>query len=53
MRWRYVTYVVGLLTLSIALAMVPALVVGLYYGDGSTIPMAIAISITTGCGAAR
>jgi len=52
MRWRYVTYVVGLLTLSMALAMVPALVVGLYYGDGSTIPMAMAIAITAVCGAA-
>jgi len=51
-RWRYIIYVVGLLTLFLALAMFPALIVGFYYGDGSTIPMATAIVITAACGAA-
>jgi len=51
MRWRYITYVVGLLTLTLAMAMVPALVVGVYYGGGSVIPMAVAFIITAACGA--
>jgi trk system potassium uptake protein TrkH len=52
MRWGYITYVVGLLILSLALAMLPALMVGLYYKDGSTVPLAIALAITVVCGAA-
>ena len=52
MRWRYITYVVGLLTFTLATAMVPALVAGLYYSDGSAMPMAIAIAIAAVCGAA-
>jgi trk system potassium uptake protein TrkH len=50
MRWRYITYVVGLLTLSLALTMIPALVVGLIYRDGSATPMAMATAITAVCG---
>lgn len=50
MRWRYITYVVGLFSLTLAMTMVPALLVGLYYGDGSTIPLAQSIAVTAICG---
>lgn len=50
MRWRYIIYVVGMLTLSLGLAMTFALVIGLYYGDSSWFPMAVCILITTVCG---
>ncbi len=52
MRWRYIIFVVGLLTLSLALTMLPALMVGLYYRDGSAIPILISIIITAFCGSA-
>ncbi len=48
MRWRYIIFVVGLLTLSLALTMLPALMVGLYYRDGSAVPILISIITTTG-----
>ena len=50
MRWRYIIYVVGMLTLSLGLAMTFALVISLYYGDSSWLPMAVCILITTVCG---
>ncbi|MBW1891611.1 MAG: hypothetical protein JRI93_14065 [Deltaproteobacteria bacterium] len=52
MRWRYIIFVVGLLTLSLALTMLPALMVGLYYRDGSAVPILISIIITAFCGSA-
>jgi len=52
MRWRYIIFVVGLLTLSLALTMLPALMVGLYYRAGSAIPILISIIITAFCGSA-
>jgi len=52
MRWRYIIFVVGLLTLLLALTMLPALMVGLYYRDGSAVPILISIIITAFCGSA-
>ncbi len=50
MRWRYIICVVGMLTLSLGLAMTFPFAIGLYYGDSSWFAMAASILITTVCG---
>jgi trk system potassium uptake protein TrkH len=50
MNWRYVLQVVGVLTLFLALTMVLPLLVGLWYGDASVVPLLKSIAITGGCG---
>jgi trk system potassium uptake protein TrkH len=50
MRWGYIIRVVGLLTLSLGLTMVLALITGLYYGDSSVFPMLVSMAITAACG---
>ncbi len=50
MHWRYVLYVVGILTLFLALTMALPLLVGLWYRDASVAPLLKSIAITAGCG---
>lgn len=50
MRWRYIIRVIGLLTLSLGLTMIFAIIVGLYYRDNSLLPMMLSIFITLFCG---
>lgn len=52
MRWRYVLYVVGILTVFLALAMTLPLLAGLWYRDESVVSLLKSIAITAGCGLA-
>lgn len=52
MRWRYILKVVGALTLFLAAAMLPALVVGLIYKDASVRALFISIGLTLAGGLA-
>ncbi len=46
MRWRYILYVVGILSLFFGLTMIVPLVWGLYYRDQSVVPLLISMAIT-------
>ncbi|MBT8340383.1 MAG: TrkH family potassium uptake protein [Desulfatitalea sp.] len=50
MRWRYILYVVGSLVLFFGLTMLVPLGFGLYYNDGSAVPLLRAMGLTTLCG---
>jgi trk system potassium uptake protein TrkH len=47
MRWRYILNIIGILTFFFGLTMVIPLLVGLYYGDQSVIPLLKSIATTT------
>ena len=51
MRWRYILYVVGVLTLFFGLTMTFSLAVGLYYNDHNTPSMLLSMFITIVFGA--
>ena len=46
MRWRHIIRLIGLLTLTLGLSMIFALMVGLYYRDISVFPMILSMLIT-------
>jgi trk system potassium uptake protein TrkH len=46
MRWRYITYVVGVLTLFFGITMIVSLAVGLYYDDHSAAPILFSMLTT-------
>jgi trk system potassium uptake protein TrkH len=50
MRWRYIFYVVGALTLFFGLTMIFPLLWGLWYNDGSAAALAVPMAITVGTG---
>lgn len=51
MRWKYVLHIIGALVACIGMTMSLALIWGLYYGDGTAAPLALAMAITITCGA--
>ncbi len=51
MRWKYVLHIIGALVACIGMTMVFALIWGLYYGDGTAIPLALSMVITMVSGA--
>ena len=51
MRWKYVLHVIGALVACIGLTMSLALIWGVYYGDGTTAPLAFSMAITITSGA--
>jgi trk system potassium uptake protein TrkH len=50
MRWRFILKIIGVLTLFFGLTMIFPLLVGLYYGDGSLIPLVKSMGITVSAG---
>lgn len=50
MRWRFILKILGILTFFFGMAMIFPLLVGLYYEDGSLIPMGISMSVTVAAG---
>jgi trk system potassium uptake protein TrkH len=50
MHWRYIFNTVGILCLFFGLTMVFSVLWGLYYHDGSTIPLLQSMAVTVGCG---
>ena len=50
MRWRFILKIIGVLTLFFGLTMIFPLLVGLYYGDGSLIPLVKSMGITVAAG---
>jgi trk system potassium uptake protein TrkH len=50
MRWRFILKIIGVLTLFFGLTMIFPLLVGLYYRDGSLIPLAESMAITVVAG---
>jgi len=46
MRWSYLLKIVGILTLALGLSMIVTLLVGVYYGDQSVVPLAKASAIS-------
>jgi trk system potassium uptake protein TrkH len=50
MRWRFILKIIGVLTLFFGLTMIFPLLVGLYYGDGSLIPLLESMGITVAAG---
>ena len=46
MRWRYILKIVGILSLFFGLTMILPMLVGIYYGDKSTLPLVKAMVIT-------
>jgi trk system potassium uptake protein TrkH len=50
MRWRYIFYVVGALTLFFGLTMIFPLLWGLWYNDGSVSALVVPMAITVGTG---
>ena len=51
MRWKYVLHVIGALVACIGMTMSLALIWGVYYGDGTTAPLALSMAITITSGA--
>ena len=51
MRWQYVLHIIGALVACIGLTMIFPLAWGLYYSDGTAIPMAQSLAITVVSGA--
>jgi len=50
MRWRYILSIIGILNIFLAVSMVFALLWGLYYRDGSVVPLLKSIVVTLGSG---
>ena len=50
MRWRFILKIIGVLTLFFGLTMIFPLLVGLYYRDGSLIPLLESMGITVAAG---
>ncbi len=50
MRWAYVLNVVGILSLFLGLTLILPLACGLWYRDGSAIPLLLSMVISVGCG---
>lgn len=50
MRWRFVLKIIGVLTFFFGMTMIFPLLVGLYYGDGSLIPLLKSMAITVAAG---
>jgi trk system potassium uptake protein TrkH len=50
MRWRYIFYIVGILTLFLGLAMIFPLIFGIYYQDNSIKPLIISMAISLSVG---
>lgn len=46
MRWKYVLHIIGALVACIGLTMIFPLMWGMYYGDGTAIPMGFSMAIT-------
>ncbi len=51
MRWRFILKIIGVLTFFFGLTMICPLLVGLYYGDGSLIPLLKSMAMTLAAGA--
>jgi trk system potassium uptake protein TrkH len=50
MRWRFISKIIGMLISFFGLTMICPLLVGLYYGDGSLIPLLKSMGITLSAG---
>ena len=50
MRWRFILKIIGVLTFFFGLTMICPLLIGLYYGDGSLIPLLKSMGITLSAG---
>ena len=50
MRWRFILKIIGVLTFFFGVTMIFPLLIGLYYGDGSLIPLIKSMGITLSAG---
>jgi len=50
MRWRFILKIIGVLTFFFGVTMICPLLIGLYYGDGSLIPLLKSMGITLSAG---
>lgn len=50
MRWRYVLHIIGTLIACVGMTMIFPLAWGVYYGDGTALPMVYSMAITVAAG---
>ena len=50
MRWKYVLHIIGALIACVGMTMIFPLGWGVYYGDGTALPMAYSMAITVAAG---